>query len=160
MRNLFIVLGAFFSVNLFATPGMPKSARFLFDPTAAETVVNLGEIDLAQFKVSKCINIPNAHAGLETSSWASGITYSGTPLVIAMGQQKYEMIPTFGQMSFGIANCEMELINIRSIRLSFQNKRLPENQIDLEFSFDPRTKGLAGIYMPNVTYRGTILSYY
>lgn len=159
MRTFAIGLLVLASVNLLASPGMPKTARFLLNPAEAATVVQFDELDLSSFKVSKCINQSDIHTGALTSSWG-GFTYSGPAFVINVGQQQYEMLASTGTMAFEKPGCALEMKNIQAFRLGFQNKNLPESRIEVLFSFDSKSKGVAGISSSGVIYRGAVLSSY
>jgi hypothetical protein len=160
MRFLSLGFAALFCVNLFASPGMPKQARFLFSPAEAETVIDLDELDLAGFKVTKCLDLLDVKTGKKSTSMTTALTYSGSAPLITVGKQQYRMSIDPGRFLFSTPGCVLDVKNIRSMQFRFQNTRLPEQSITLQFELTIPYKDVASILMAGNGYRGLTLAYY
>jgi len=161
MRYLTLGVAFLFSVNLFATPGMPKQARFLFNPGESETIVNFDELDLSAFKVTKCLDMIDVKTMKQTTSLSTALSYSGRSMVVTVGKQQYELIPDSGLFTFNSVGCVLDMNQISSIELNFRNTRFSENVMAVHFDFRPKQyKDLVSLITAGSTFRGKTLAYY
>lgn len=110
-----------------ATPGLPREARFLFDPAGDVVTAMLGEISFQNIKMPRCVTID------AKSSYASLAEYDGEPVSLTVGGQRYQLEKAGLSFVFKAAGCPLDLEKISALSLPFRNEALPSYRARIHF---------------------------